>query len=155
MIDWRANAMPRRRRRIAVLLSLLLAAVPAGAQQPAWVPASPDVIGGPWGVQGPGPSHNGQVEGIPNRPVTGAINALAPHPTNPDILYLGAVNGGVWRTTNATAASPTWTPLMDAQGSLSIGRDALQFDPTDPTRNTLVAGSGRSSSLGSSGGARI
>jgi photosystem II stability/assembly factor-like uncharacterized protein len=146
----RANAMTRR---LVVFLSLL--AVPAGAQQPAWVPSQPDVIGGPWGLQGPGPSHNGQLENIPNRPVTGAVNALAPHPTNPDILYLGAVNGGVWRTTNATAASPVWTPLMDAHSSLSIGRDALQFDPTDATSNTLVAGSGRSSSFSSNGGARI
>lgn len=123
--------------------------------QPAWTPLAPSTIGGPWAVQGPGPSHNGQLEGIPNRPVTGAVNALAAHPTDPAILYLGAVNGGVWRTTNATASSPTWTPLMDTQGSLSIGRDALQFDPTDPTRNTLVAGSGRSSSFSSNGGARI
>jgi photosystem II stability/assembly factor-like uncharacterized protein len=123
--------------------------------QPAWIPLAPSTIGGPWALQGPGPSHNGQLEGIPNRPVTGAINALAAHPTDPAILYLGAVNGGVWRTTNATSASPTWTPLMDTQSSLSIGRDALQFDPTDATRQTLVAGSGRSSSFSSNGGARI
>jgi hypothetical protein len=155
MTDWRTNAMPRLLRRLAFSLSLVAAAAPVGAQQPAWVPAHPDVIGGPWGLQGPGPSNNGQLEGIPNRPVTGAINGLAAHPTNPDILYLGAVNGGVWRTNNATAANPVWTPQMDAQSSLSIGRDALQFDPTDPTRNTLVAGSGRSSSFSSLGGARI
>ena len=116
---------------------------------------APDTIGGPHAVQGPGPSQNGQLEGIPNRPVTGAINGLAPHPTNADILYLGAVNGGVWRTTNATAAEPVWTPLTDSQSSLNIGRDALQFDPTDASGNTLVAGSGRSSSFSSNGGARI
>ena len=141
--------------RIVAPLVFVLCAATAGAQQPAWAPVQPDIIGGPWGLQGPGPSQNGQLEGIPNRPVTGAINALAPHPTNPAILYLGAVNGGVWRTTNATAASPTWTPLMDAQSSMSMGRDALQFDPTDATGNTLVAGSGRSSSFSSNGGARI
>ena len=43
--------------------------------------------------------------------MTGGIQAIAPHPTNADILYVGAVNGGVWKTNNATAASPTWTPL--------------------------------------------
>ena len=141
---------------IASFLVAVLAAGPlqADGPQPAWAPV-PAVIGGPWGVQGPGPSQNGQIEGIPGRPVTGAINALAAHPTDPAILYLGAVNGGVWRTTNATAASPTWTPLMDTQVSMSIGRDALQFDPTDATRNTLVAGSGRSSSISSLGGDRI
>jgi photosystem II stability/assembly factor-like uncharacterized protein len=155
MTSWRTNAMPRDLRRVALSLSLLAAASSAVAQQTAWVPAQPDAIGGPWSLQGPGPSHNGQLEGIPNRPVTGAINGLAAHPTNPDILYLGAVNGGLWRTTNATSATPVWTPLTDALSSLSIGRDALQFDPTDPTRNTLVAGSGRSSSFSSNGGARI
>jgi len=140
-----------------VLLSLVVLCGAAGsaAQDRVWVPANPDVIGGPWLVEGPGPSHNGQLEGIPNRPVTGAVNGLAAHPTNADILYLGAVNGGIWRTTNATAAEPAWTPQTDTLGSLSIGRDALQFDPTDASGNTLVAGSGRSSSFGSSGGARL
>jgi photosystem II stability/assembly factor-like uncharacterized protein len=125
------------------------------AQDQAWFPADPDAIGGRWLVEGPGPSQNGQLEGIPNRPVTGAVNALAAHPSNPDILYLGAVNGGVWRTTSATAAEPVWTPLTDALGSLSIGRDALQFDPTDASGNTLVAGIGRSSSYGGAGGPRL
>jgi hypothetical protein len=138
--------------RSAVVLFVGLAAASAGAQGPRWVPAD---IGGPYAVQGPGPSHNGQLEGIPNRPVTGAINALAAHATNPDVLYLGAVNGGLWRTTNATAANPAWTPLTDTLPSLSIGRDALQFDPTDPSGNTLVAGGGRSSSYSSNGGSRL
>ena len=157
MIEPKATAMTRALGRTAVLLALVLGTDVLRAETPqaVWVPAQPEEIGGPWAVQGPGPSQNGQLEGIPNRPVTGAINALAPHPTNAAILYLGAVNGGVWRTTNATAASPVWTPLMDTQSSLSIGRDALQFDPTDPTANTLVAGSGRSSSFSSNGGARI
>jgi hypothetical protein len=136
--------------------ALVLPGVVGGAEErPVWVPVRPDTIGGPWLVEGPGPSHNGQLEGIPDRPVTGAVNALAAHPTNPDILLLGAVNGGIWRTTSATAAEPVWTSQTDTLGSLSIGRDALQFDPTDPGSNTLVAGSGRSSSFGSAGGSRL
>src|SRR6185295_174119 len=110
--------------------------------------------GGPWSEEGPGPSYNGQLEGIPNLPVTGAVNALLPHPTDPDVLYLGAVNGGVWKTTTATAAEPAWTPLTDGFGSLAIGNGALRFDPTDGTSSTLLAGIGRSSSFGA-GGARI
>lgn len=138
-----------------VCCAVLVGALPFEAGAQVWTQVAPDTIGGPHAVQGPGPSQNGQLEGIPNRPVTGAINGLAAHPTNPAILYLGAVNGGVWRTTNATAAEPVWTPLTDSQSSLNIGRDALQFDPTDATGNTLVAGSGRSSSFSSNGGARI
>lgn len=103
-----------------------------------------------WEFLGPGPSHGGQVEGIANREVVGAINALAAHPTNPDIVYIGAVNGGIWRTTNATAAAPTWTRQTDALESLSIG--SIEFDPTDATRQTLVAGIARTSSLGRRGG---
>ena len=31
----------------------------------------------------------------------GAIEAIAIHPSNPDIVYVGAVNGGIWKTKNA------------------------------------------------------
>lgn len=140
---------------VRVLCVVLVAALPLRAAAQVWVPAAPGAIGGPHAGQGPGPSQNGQIEGIPGRPVTGAVNALAAHPTNADVLYLGAVNGGIWRTTNATAAEPVWTPLTDTLSSLNIGRDALQFDPTDAAGHTLVAGSGRSSSFSSNGGARI
>ncbi|NIR30257.1 MAG: RTX toxin [Gammaproteobacteria bacterium] len=88
---------------------------------------------------------NGQVQNLmPNNEVAGAIHAVVAHPTDPDILYVGAANGGVWRTTNATAINPTWTPLTDFEQSLSIG--ALEMDPGDPM--VLLAGIGRFSSFG-------
>src|SRR5215813_7057329 len=100
------------------------------------------VVGGTWTAQGPGPILNGQVENIsPNNEVVGAIHTVAAHPTDANILYVGGVNGGIWRTGNAKAASPHWTPLTDNLPSLSIG--ALEFDPTDPTNRTLIAGTGR------------
>src|SRR5215813_2783742 len=109
------------------------------------------VFGGSWTAQGPGPTRDGQTENVtPNDEVVGAIHAVAAHPTDPNILYVGGVNSGIWRTGNAKAASPTWTPLTDNFPSLSIG--ALEFDPTDPTRRTLVAGIGRFSSFGRNGG---
>jgi len=117
---------------------------------PMWVVAQ---TGGTWEDLGPAPATGGQVEGITNREVAGAVNTLAAHPTNTDILYAGAVNGGIWRTTNATNASPTWTRLTDNQASLSIG--AIEFDPTDASRQTLLAGTARTSSLGSIGGELI
>src|SRR5258707_14386088 len=70
--------------------------------------------GSPWVLQGPAPAFGGQVNVPPNDAVSGAIQAVAPHPTNANILYVGAVNGGVWKTTNATAASPIWTPLTES-----------------------------------------
>jgi PKD domain len=103
------------------------------------------ITGGTWTAQGPAPNRNGQVQNLtPNNEVSGAIHAIAAHPTDPNILYVGAVNGGIWRTTNATAASPTWTPLTDFQQSLSIG--ALEMDPGNP--QILLAGIGRFSSFG-------
>ena len=100
---------------------------------------------GPWSVPGwAGPKIS------PNNEVVGAIHTVAAHPTDANILYVGGVNSGIWRTSNATAPSPNWTPLTDNFPSLSIG--ALEFDPTDATRRTLVAGIGRFSSFGRSGG---
>jgi hypothetical protein len=103
--------------------------------------------------QGPSPFEGGQSESLNDNQV-GAINALVAHPTNPDIIYVGTVNGGVWKTTNATTntSSPTWTSLTDFQDSLSI--QSLELDPTDNSFETLVAGIGRVSSFGRIGGAR-
>jgi photosystem II stability/assembly factor-like uncharacterized protein len=106
-----------------------------------------------WVPQGPRPTTRGQVEGITDREVVGAVKAIAVHPTDPDVLYVGAVNGGVWRTLDARQARPTWEQLTDGQGSLSIG--ALDLDPTDATHQTLVAGTGRFSSLNRMGGSLI
>lgn len=109
-------------------------------------------LGGSWINLGAAPAFNGQVEGIPNRPVVGAVAAVAPHPTDPSILYVAAVNGGIWRSNNANAASPVWTRLFDTGPSLSMS--SLRFDPTDASGQTLLAGTGLISSLGSAGGAR-
>jgi hypothetical protein len=110
-------------------------------------------VGGPWTLRGPAPAHQGQIEGIPNRPVSGAVEAIAPHPTNSGVLVIAAVNGGLWRTTNATAASPTWTKVGAELTTTSFS--ALAFDPTDTTHQTLVAGTGRVSSYGGVGGALL
>ncbi len=106
-----------------------------------------------WQSMGPGPTLDGQVEGITGRPVVGAINNVLAHPTDANTLYVGATNGGLWKTTNALSASgPNWTPLSDFESSLSIG--ALEFDRSDSTSSTLVAGIGRYSSFSRMGGAR-
>ncbi len=108
-------------------------------------------LGGQWRAQGPGPAIDTDgVEGILDLPVTGAIEAVVAHPTNPAIVWIGAVNGGVFRTDNALAPNPTWIAQTDFQASLSIG--ALELDPTDASANTLVAGIGRTSAFDSDGG---
>ena len=110
------------------------------------------LAGGAWIPQGPAPALFGQPENIPQSPITGAIESVVAHPTAPNTLWVGTVNGGVFRTDNATAASPLWRPQTDAQGSLSVA--SLELDPTDGTNNTILAGVGRTSSLAGLGGPR-
>ncbi|MGF1577918.1 MAG: Ig-like domain repeat protein [Gemmataceae bacterium] len=103
---------------------------------------------------GPAPLRDGGVppNTTPNQQVNGAIHTVLAHPTNPNILYIGAVNGGIWMTSNALDPNPTWVPQTDELDSLSMG--AMAFDLTDPTSSTLVAGTARYSSFGGAGGSR-
>jgi fibronectin type 3 domain-containing protein len=106
-----------------------------------------------WVEQGPGP--------ILSQPLaTGAVNAVAPHPSDPNIVYIASVNGGVWRSLIANHPSDgldndedgtidnevaVWMPLTDRYGSLAA--TDVAFDPLDSTHNTLWASTGRFSSL--------
>jgi hypothetical protein len=67
--------------------------------------------------------------------VSGRVTALAVDPTNHDIVYLGAADGGVWKTTDGGS---TWKPLTDNQPSLAIG--SISLDPTNP--QTIYVGTG-------------
>jgi outer membrane protein OmpA-like peptidoglycan-associated protein len=60
-------------------------------------PAAPD-----WVAQGPSPFHGGQVTGIPDQPVTGAIEAVAIDPRDLARMYVGTVGGGVWKNNDRT-----------------------------------------------------
>ena len=112
------------------------------------------IVPGAWVEQGPHGTINGQLEfgTQPNRRVTGAIHTVLAHPTDPDTLYIGGVNGGIWKTENATDVLPNWTPQTDFLESLAIG--AMAFDVTDATSNTLVAGTAKYSSFAGFGGIR-
>ena len=65
----------------------------------------------------------------------GRTRALAGVPSQPATFYFGAVNGGVWKTTDAGA---TWQSLWDGQSSGSIG--AIAVAESDP--NVVYVGSG-------------
>jgi photosystem II stability/assembly factor-like uncharacterized protein len=75
-----------------------------------------------------------------NPPVSaGCTKALAIDPTNTNIVYAGAAGGGVWKTTNATATTPTWTALTDLViPDLAVA--SIAIDPSNP--NTIYVGSG-------------
>src|SRR5581483_3011979 len=65
----------------------------------------------------------------------GRTRAVAGVPSRPDVFYIGAVDGGIWKTDDA---GRTWTPIFDDQPTQSIG--AIAVAPSDP--NILYAGSG-------------
>ena len=65
----------------------------------------------------------------------GRTKAAAGIPSQPHTFYVGVVNGGVWKTTDA---GRTWRPIFDDQPTGSIG--AIAVAPSDP--NTIYVGSG-------------
>jgi len=65
----------------------------------------------------------------------GRTVAISGVPQQPNVFYMAAVNGGVWKTTDF---GNTWFPIFDEQSSGSIG--ALVVAPSDP--NILYVGSG-------------
>ena len=67
--------------------------------------------------------------------VGGRITSIAVNPVNDNIVYAGAAEGGVLRSTDGGS---TWTPLFDDQLSLSIG--AVAIDPGNP--DVVYAGTG-------------
>jgi uncharacterized protein (TIGR03437 family) len=57
----------------------------------------------------------------------GRVNAVAIDPRNNNVVYIGAADGGVWKTVDGGA---TWTPITDDQPTLATGSIAL--DPSNP-----------------------
>ncbi|MBA2493218.1 MAG: hypothetical protein H0V31_00810, partial [Acidobacteria bacterium] len=90
-----------------------------------------------WQPLGPAP--------IPISPTTsysGRVSAIAVHPTNANIVYVGTAQGGVYRSLNG---GTTWTPIMDGAQTLAIG--AVAISPSDPT--TIFVGTGEAALCGS------
>jgi photosystem II stability/assembly factor-like uncharacterized protein len=67
----------------------------------------------------------------------GRVVAVAGVAGDSATFYFGAVNGGIWKTTDAGVV---WTPIFDGQPVGSIG--ALVVAPSDPA--TIYAGTGES-----------
>jgi photosystem II stability/assembly factor-like uncharacterized protein len=72
--------------------------------------------------------------------VEGRITTIAIHPADPNIVYTGTANGGIWKSTNFCQS---WVSVFDNQATSSIG--ALAIDPSNP--NILYCGTGESNSL--------
>lgn len=85
---------------------------------------SSDATLGGWNALGPGN-------------IGGRTRSLVINPKSPNIMYAGAVTGGVWKSTDS---GTTWNPITDLTPSIYIG--SMIMDPADP--NTIYAGTGES-----------
>ena len=67
--------------------------------------------------------------------IGGRIRSLIIHPNNPDIMWVGGVAGGVWKTTNGGAS---WSTNTDYLANLAV--NCMVMDPANP--DVLYAGTG-------------
>ena len=92
----------------------------------------------PWRPIGPSPGRYGTWGNISSR-----IPAIAVDPNHPGRLYIGAANGGVWRSDDDGAH---WTPLTDHEVSTAMGAVAVDSDNSD----IIYAATGEATYSGSS-----
>jgi hypothetical protein len=101
--------------------------------------ALPSVPATTWVSLGPTGARN-EFNGIDIPGVdSGRPNTILVDPRDPDVVYLAASGGGVWKTFNFLSASgPTWSPATDTLANLAVG--ALAMDDANP--DTLYLGNG-------------
>jgi hypothetical protein len=76
-----------------------------------------------WVPIGPSPIDQGAIT------ANGQVTAIAVHPNNSNIIYIGTAWGGVWLTKDDGA---TWTPIFDRAPSLGVGEPGgIAIDPVD------------------------
>lgn len=96
--------------------------------------ASASLTNSVWKSVGPAPIPNGQTSGETHA-VSGRVTAIAVHPANPDIFYVGTAQGGIYRTLDGGA---TWTAIFDNAQTLAVGSIAIA--PSQPS--TIYVGTG-------------
>ena len=83
-----------------------------------------------WTSIGPRPTDGGSTY-----VTAGRVNAIAVDPRDNNTVYMGAAEGGVWKTTDG---GMSWKPLTDNEVSLANG--AIAIDPQNP--DTVYIGTG-------------
>jgi hypothetical protein len=97
-----------------------------------------------WTERGPyqdalGPS-NGNTRGATGSVTSGRMRAMhvdLADPTNKTV-WVGGVDGGIWKTNDITASPTSWTPINDILGNLAVA--SIVQDPTD--HNIMYYGTG-------------
>jgi photosystem II stability/assembly factor-like uncharacterized protein len=73
----------------------------------------------------------------------GRVVGIAPHPVDPDIVYIATASGGIWKTIDG---GDHWDPLTDSLPSLNHG--AIALEPQDPTHVYIATGEYETGSVG-------
>ncbi|MFN2501199.1 MAG: hypothetical protein ABR530_04230 [Pyrinomonadaceae bacterium] len=94
-----------------------------------------------WTPIGPNPIPNAQVGSGAATTASGRVLSIAIHPTNPDLVYVGTAQGGLYRTADGGV---TWTPLLD--NALSLAVNTVTIAPSQP--ETIFVGTGESGFCG-------
>lgn len=76
----------------------------------------------------------------------GRINAIAIHPTNTNIIFIGAAGGGIWKTTDG---GNTWKESVTPD-VYSISINDIDISKTNP--NVILAATGDGNGIGSASG---
>ncbi len=117
--------------------------------------AVPHVTSTGWNALGPAPLASDATGGgfQDYHQVSGRATAVAidPADTTGNTVYIGGAHGGVWKSSNAgpasaSAASVTWTPVLDYESTLAVGAIAIQPGNTDPTKSVILVGTGEPNS---------
>lgn len=69
-----------------------------------------------------------------------SVGGLAVDPVDTNVAYAGFTAGGLWKTTNLSAATPTWTPLWDDKDFVTQSAGAIEIDPNN--HSVVYAGTG-------------
>jgi uncharacterized protein (TIGR03437 family) len=125
------GSIPKAARRKAILeIERIDAAVRARRlAEPGTLPAVPNTS--TWRQIGPQPTRYAGSSYL----TSGRVNAIAIDPRDNNVVYIGAADGGVWKTTDGGI---NWTPLTDNQPSLATG--SIAIDPRNP--DTVYVGTG-------------
>lgn len=118
-----------KRHAIQIMFWIFLMAFQSAIAQEQWFPIGPAAI------------KNGQTYGAGRVEVSGRATVIAVNPFNPQDVWMGASNGGVWHSTNAGLPGMNWKPMTDALPSLAIGAITLQ-DCNSTRCNTIYIGTG-------------